>query len=120
MPAGRFPEFPLKGFIYTLGLEGGGVAAVLGHAALDFAEGVFELLDVVAESEEEVLGVLGIHDDSGVNAGLGHIGGYIDEIDVEFAGGVGDYGEVGVVPCGNFGGKLDFELLLRFVFSHNR
>lgn len=104
---------------WDLRLEGVGIVVALGNLALDFAEGVLILLDVVAQGEEKVLGVLGVHDHAGVYAGLGHVGGNGDEVDEELTGGVGDDGQVGIVATGYFGSEFDFDFLLFVVFCHD-
>lgn len=68
-----------------------------GGAGLDFAESGLVFADVVGEGSEEVLGVLGSHDDAALDTCLLHIGHHGYEIDKHLVGGVGDYGEVGIV-----------------------
>ena len=99
----------------NLTLAAGGLSA-LGLLADDFAEGLLVLRDVVAEGEEEVLGVLGAHDDAAHDLGLGHVGSHGDVVKEEFVGAVGDYGEIAVVAAGHLGGELDLELV--FLLFH--
>ena len=88
-----------------------GFGGVRGHAVFDFAESLLVLFHIVAQSEKEVLGVLGSHDDAALHFGLRHVGGHGDEVEEELVGRVSDYCEVGVVTGSHFRCELYFEFL---------
>ena len=108
----RCDSFVLSGFEgvgdTTFALSG----SSSGLAVSDGAECFLEAGDVLAEGVEEGLGVLGSHDYAGLNLGLGHVGSHHDEVHEEFAGGVGDNGEVAIVAGSHFGSHFDLEFLL--------
>ena len=107
-----------------LGLEGVGyLAAALtllaGQLGLDGAEGLLVLLNVVAQGEEEVFGVLGRHDDAALHACLGHVGAAVDEVDEEFRPRMCDHCEVAILAGRHLGRQLDFEFLLLWFLFHS-
>ena len=99
-----------------IGCLAGVLTLVLGGDAADLAEGGFIALHVLAEGIEQVLDILGGHDDAALHLGLRHVGSHGDEIEVEFVAAVGYYGEVAVVSCCHFRGQLYFHF--RFFLFH--
>ena len=102
----------LKRMFFHHGDGGLSVVAYLAGTGSDLAKLRLVFLDVVGEGEEELLGVLGAHDDAAHHGGLGHAGGGEDEVDEEFAAAVADHREVGIFAVGHFGTELDLKLVL--------
>lgn len=87
-------QFILMLFVFFFGETEELVCEVGGDT--DFAVLFFILGDVFAEGAVEHFGVHGGKDDTGDDFAFGGAGKELDEVDDEFAGGVGDHGGVGV------------------------
>ena len=66
----------------------GTVIATLRSLAHYLAESAFILLDIVAKSEMEILGILRRHDHTALHTCLGHIGSHIDEVQEKLTSGM--------------------------------
>ena len=72
--------------------------------------------NIVGEGQKETFGVLGGHYDAAGHLRLGHPRHMLDEVEDEFAGGVGDYRQVRVVPAGH----LRTEVYVQFLLFHRQ
>ena len=97
-------------------VEGGAVGTLA--AELDRAELVLIFADIVRKGIEKTLGMLRRHHDAAADLGFGNAGEHRGEIDDEFAVGVGDNREVGIVPLGDLGLQFEADLVVVIV-CHN-
>ena len=82
-------------------------AHVYGTFRTDFTESWFILLHILHECAEEILGILGSHDDAWLHLGLRHVGSHGDEVDEKFVGTVWNHSEIWVDSTGNVGWKFN-------------
>ena len=100
-----------RGGTATLGLG-------LGAGQVDGAEALLVLHNVVLESKEQALGVLGSEDDAALDVGLGHAGQDADKIQHYLGTAVRDDGQVGISSLCHLGREFNFQLVVVVLIFH--